>query len=156
MNFTLTVNGDTPAELLEALTQLGGMTINVSTSPNGGVETHTMTAAECPRHTSPLPPQSEPVEQPGKPKAQTSANAKKAAQKPAEPSEEREEGDPATLDKIRDLSRSLIVHGKRAEVQEAIKSTGAVSISKLPPDSYTAVWEQLLKLKDKVDADAAD
>lgn len=155
MNFTLTVNGDSPAELLEALTQLGGMTINVNTSPNGGVETHTMTAAECPRHTSPLLPQNEPVPQPDKPKAQTSAKAKKAAQKPAEAQEEKE-GDPAALDKIRDLSRSLIVHGKRAEVQAAIKSTGAVSISKLPPDSYTAVWEQLLKLKDEVDADAAD
>ena len=196
MNFTLTVNGDSPAELLEALTQLGGMTINVNTSPNGGVETHTMTAAECPRHTSPLLPQNEPVPQPDKPKAQTSAKAKKAAQKPAEaPAEDTAnpthtpaqnadaaatsespaapaqspttttqadagtstaKPDPATLDKIRDLARSLIVHGKRAEVQAAIKSTGAVSISKLPPDSYTTVWEQLLKLKDEVDADAAD
>ena len=69
MNFTLTISGETPAELLDTLTQLGCMTINVNTSPNGGVETHTMTAAELPRHTSPLP-QSEPVQQPDKPKAQ--------------------------------------------------------------------------------------
>lgn len=62
MNFTLTIHGETPAELLDTLTQLGGMTINVNTSPNGGVETHTMTTAELPRHTSPLP-QSEPVQQ---------------------------------------------------------------------------------------------
>lgn len=63
--------------------------------------------------------------------------------------------DPATLDKIRDLARSLIVAGKRAGVQAAIKATGAASVSKLPPDSYTSVWEELLKLKDEVDANAA-
>lgn len=63
--------------------------------------------------------------------------------------------DPAVLDKIRDLARSLIVQGKRDGVQQAIKSAGAAAISKLPPESYTAVWEQLLKLKDEVDADAA-
>lgn len=59
------------------------------------------------------------------------------------------------LDKIRDLARSLIVQGKRDGVRQAIKSAGAAAISKLPPESYTAVWEQLLKLKDEVDADAA-
>lgn len=171
MNFTLTINGDTPAELLAALQQL---------------------------NTPPLqPPQSEPVTQSDKPKAQTPAKQKKATQKPAEaPVEERvsptnapaqnagaavttdapaaglpEKGsetqttpagatapasDPATLDKIRDLARSLIVAGKRAGVQAAIKATGAASISKLPPDSYTGVWEELLKLKDEVDANASN
>lgn len=64
--------------------------------------------------------------------------------------------DPATLDKIRDLARSLIVAGKRAGVQATIKATGAASISKLPPDSYTSVWEELLKLKDEVDANASN
>lgn len=83
MNFTLTISGETPAELLDILTQLGGMTVNVNTSPNGGVETHTLTAAELPLHTSPLPPKSAPVQQPDKPKAQTPAKAKKPAQKPA-------------------------------------------------------------------------
>ena len=82
MNFTLTINGETPAELLDTLTQLGGMTINVNTSPNGGVETHTMTAAELPRHTSPLL-QSTPVQQPDKPKTQTLAKAKKPTREPA-------------------------------------------------------------------------
>ena len=187
MNFTLTISGETPAELLDTLTQLGGMTINVNTSPNGGVETHTMTAAELPRHTSPLP-QSEPVQQPDKPKAQTTAKAKKPtrepavapAEEPANPttaeasgspsqadaapvtstsapeSEPAAEPDPATLEKIRDLARSLIVAGKRAGVQAAIKATGAASVSKLPPDSYTSVWEELLKLKDEVDANASN
>lgn len=182
MNFTLTINGETPAELLDTLTQLGGMTINVNTSPNGGVETHTMTAAECPKHNSPLQPQSTPVQQPDKPKAQTTAKAKKPtrepaaahAEEPANPTTAEASGspsqadiapaastsapapDPATLDKIRDLARSLIVAGKRADVQSAIKATGAASISKLPPDSYTSVWEELLKLKDEVDANASN
>lgn len=180
MNFTLTINGETPAELLDTLTQLGGMTINVNTSPNGGVETHTMTAAELPRHTSPQL-QSTPVQQPDKPKTQqTPAKAKKPtrepaaapAEEPANPTTAEASGspsqadtapaaspsapDPATLDKIRDLARSLIVAGKRAGVQAAIKATGAASISKLPPDSYTSVWEELLKLKDEVDANASN
>lgn len=71
------------------------------------------------------------------------------------PAQPQSEADPAVLDKIRDLARSLIVQGKRDGVQQAIKSAGAAAISKLPPESYTAVWEQLLKLKDEVDADAA-
>ena len=63
MNFTLTINGDSPAELLDALTRLGGTTNIINT---------------------PAPqPQSEPVPQPDKPKAQTPAKQKKAAQKPA-------------------------------------------------------------------------
>lgn len=153
MNFTLTINGDTPAELLAALQQL---------------------------NTPPLqPPQSVPVQQPDKPKAQTLAKAKKPtrdpaavpAEKPANPTtaeasdspsqadtvpaDSTSAPDPAMLDKIRDLARSLIVAGKRAGVQAAIKATGAASISKLPPDSYTSVWEELLKLKDEVNANAA-
>ena len=65
------------------------------------------------------------------------------------------EPDPATLDEIRDLARSLIVHGRRPEVQQIIKGTGAASISKLPPDSYTDVWQQLVNLSKEVDSNAA-
>lgn len=65
------------------------------------------------------------------------------------------EPDPAALDKIRDLARSLIVAGKRAEVQQIIKATGAASISKLPPESYTAVWQPLVNLSKEVDSNAA-
>lgn len=158
MNFTLTINGDTPAELLAALQQL---------------------------NTPPLqPPQSVPVQQPDKPKTQTPAKSKKPTREPAAaPAEESaspttaeasgspSQADaapaastsaptpdpaPAMLDKIRDLARSLIVAGKRAGVQAAIKATGAASISKLPPYSYTSVWEELLKLKDEVDANASN
>ena len=169
MTFDLHIHGETPEELLDALQQLNASPIQL--------------------------PQSESVAQLDKPKAQTSANVKKAAQKPAAaPAEEpanptthtpaqntdaaatakspasaqspttttqadagtsTPELDSATLDKIRDLARSLIVNGKRAEVQQIIKSTGAASISKLPPESYTAVWEQLVNLSSEVDNDAA-
>jgi len=179
MNFDLHLYGETPEELLNVLAHLGHMDSNYHTPiPN---ERHPAQA--------PAPqPQSEPVTQPDKPKAQTPAKQKKATQKPAaapveEPanpttaeasdspsqadaapvtstsapeSEPAAEPDPATLDKIRDLARSLIVAGKRAGVQAAIKATGAASISKLPPDSYISVWEELLKLKDEGDANASN
>lgn len=182
MNFDLHLYGETPEELLNVLAHLGHMDSNYHTpSPD---ERHPAQA--------PAPqPQSEPVTQPDKPKAQqTPAKQKKAAQKPAAaPAEEpanpttaeasdspsqadaapvtstsapesvpaaEPEKDPATLDKIRDLARSLIVAGKRAGAQAAIKATGAASVSKLPPDSYTSVWEELLKLKDEVDANASN
>lgn len=173
MNFDLHFYGETPEELLNVLAHLGHMDSNY----------HTPIPDE--RHPAQVPapqPQSEPVTQPDKPKAQTPAKQKKAAQKPAAtPAEEPANPtmaeasdspsqadatsatststpapDPATLDKIRDLARSLIVAGKRAGVQAAIKATGAASISKLPPDSYTSVWEELLKLKDEVDANASN
>lgn len=176
MTFDLHIHGETPEELLDALNHLGGTTniINASPAPQ---------------------PQSEPVTQPDKPKAQTPAKQKKATQKPAAaPAEEpanpthtpvqntdaaataespavsaqfpttttqadagtsTTELDSATLDKIRDLARSLIVHGKRAEVQQIIKGTGAASISKLPSDSYADVWEQLVNLSKEVDNNAA-
>lgn len=159
MTFKLNLYGDSPAELralINALADLpGGLTIE-----------HTPSA---PR---PAQPQSEAVAQSDKPKASAPVKSKKAAQKPAaaeapaspaqadtapasSTTSPEPKADPAVLDKIRDLARSLIVQGKRDGVQQAIKSAGAAAISKLPPESYTAVWEQLLKLKDEVDADAA-
>lgn len=177
MNFDLHLYGETPEELLNVLAHLGHMDSNYHTPiPD---ERH---PAQAPAPQ----PQSTPAQQPDKPKAQTPAKQKKATQKPAAaPAEEPANPttaeasdspsqadaapatstsapksapafDPATLDKIRDLARSLIVAGKRAGVQAAIKATGAASISKLPPDSYTSVWEELLKLKDEVDANASN
>ena len=176
MNFDLHLYGETPEELLNVLAHLGHMDSNYRTPiPD---ERH---PAQAPAPQ----PQSTPAQQPDKPKAQTPAKQKKAAQKPAAaPAEEPANpttaeasdspsqadaasatstsapksapaSDPATLDKIRDLARSLIVAGKRVGVQAAIKATGAASVSKLPPDSYTSVWEELLKLKDEVDANAS-
>ncbi len=177
MNFDLHLYGETPEELLNVLAHLGHMDSNYHTPIP---DEHHPAQAPAPQ------PQSEPVTQPDKPKAQTPAKQKKATQKPAAaPAEEPANpttaeasdspsqadaasatstsapksapvSDPATLDKIRDLARSLIVAGKRAGVQAAIKATGAASVSKLPPDSYTGVWEELLKLKDEVDANASN
>lgn len=177
MNFDLHLYGETPEELLNVLAHLSHMDSNY----------HTPIPDE--RHPVQAPasqPQSEPVTQSDKPKAQTPAKQKKATQKPAAISAEEPANpttaeasgspsqadaapvtstsapksapasDPATLDKIRDLARSLIVAGKRAGVQAAIKATGAASVSKLPPDSYTSVWEELLKLKDEVNANASN
>lgn len=170
MTFNLNLYGDSPAELRALINALADL-------PGG------LTVEHTPSVPHPAQPQSEAVTQPDKAKAPAPVKPKKAAQKPAAASAEAQadsnsaeapaspaqadaapassttspepKADPAVLDKIRDLARSLIVQGKRDGVQQAIKSAGAAAISKLPPESYTAVWEQLLKLKDEVDADAA-
>lgn len=170
MTFNLNLYGDSPAELRALINALADL-------PGG------LTIEHTPSTPHPAQSQNEAVTQPDKPKAPTPAKPKKAAQKPAAAPAEAQadpnaaeapaspaqadtapassttspqpKADPAVLDKLRDLARSLIVQGKRDGVQQAIKSAGAAAISKLPPESYTAVWEQLLKLKDEVDADAA-
>lgn len=169
MTFNLNLYGDSPAELRALINALADL-------PGG------LTIEHTPSTPHPAQPQSEAVTQLDKPKAPAPAKPKKAPQKPAaapaetQPEEQAEspvaeapaspaqasstaspepKADPAVLDKIRDLARRLIVQGKRDGVQQAIKNAGAAAISKLPPESYTAVWEQLLKLKDEVDADAA-
>lgn len=118
MTFTLTINGESAAELLTALHQL---------------------------NTTPLEkPQSKPAK----------ASAKQQRPAPAEP--ENTDAPAITpeqqLTKIRDLARSLIAAGKSKEVQKVINSTGARMVSKIPEDSYTAVWEQLCKIKEELDA----
>lgn len=176
MNFTLTIHGETPEELLDALTHLGGTTsiTNTSSAPK---------------------PQSEPVPQPEKSKAQTSAKPKRGAQKPAAaPAEEQQANptmtdsvsapaapaatssaatsaptatpatatssepgkDPATEDKIRSLIMALMKQGKTKECKAIITSAGAASISAIKPESYTAVWEQLCKLNEGVNQNAAE
>lgn len=159
MTFNLNLYGGSPAELRALINALADL-------PGG------LTIEHTPSTPHPAQPQSEAVAQPDKPKASAPVKSKKAAQKPAaaeapaspaqadtapasSTTSPEPKADPAVLDKIRDLARSLIVQGKRDGVQQAIKSAGAAVISKLPPESYTAVWEQLLKLKDEVDADAA-
>lgn len=170
MTFNLNLYGDSPAELRALINALADL-------PGG------LTIEHTPSTPHPAQPQNEAVTQLDKPKAPAPTKQKKAAQKPAAAPAEAQadpnaaeapaspaqadtaptsstaspqpKPDPAVLDKIRDLARSLIVQGKRDGVQQAIKSAGAAAISKLPPESYTAVWEQLLKLKDEVDADAA-
>lgn len=150
MTFDLHIHGETPAELLDALQQLNASPIQ---SPQSA-------PVQQPDRLLPRPkrptrePAAAPAEEPANP---TTAEASGSpSQADTAPADSTSASDPAMLDKIRDLARSLIVAGKRAGVQAAIKATGAASISKLPPDSYTSVWEELLKLKDEVDANASN
>lgn len=144
MTFTLTINGESAAELLTALQQL---------------------------NTTPLEkPQSKPAKAPAKqqrpapaaPEKPAAASAAAPAEQP-EPVAEQQPAEPENTDapaitpeqqltKIRDLARSLIAAGKSKEVQKVINSTGARMVSKIPEDSYTAVWEQLCKIKEELDA----
>lgn len=142
MTFTLTINGESAAELLTALQQL---------------------------NTTPLEkPQSKPAKAPAKQQRPAPAAPEKPAAAPApaeqpEPVAEQQLAEPENTDapaitpeqqltKIRDLARSLIAAGKSKEVQKVINSTGARMVSKIPEDSYTAVWEQLCKIKEALDA----
>lgn len=144
MTFTLTINGESAAELLTALQQL---------------------------NTAPLEkPQSKPAKAPAKQQRPAPAAPEKPAAAPAaapaeqpEPVAEQQLAEPENTDapaitpeqqltKIRDLARSLIAAGQSKEVQKVINSTGARMVSKIPEDSYTAVWEQLCKIKEELDA----
>lgn len=156
MTFNLNLYGDSPAELRALINALADL-------PGGLIIEHT------PSTPHPAQLQSEAVAQPDKPKASAPVKSKKAAQKsaaaeaPASPAQAdtapvssttspEPKADPAVLDKIRDLARSLIAVGKSKEVQKVINSTGARMVSKIPEDSYTAVWEQLCKIKEELDA----
>lgn len=152
MTFNLTLYGDSPAELRALINALADL-------PGGLTVEHTPSAPH------PAQPQSEAVTQLDKPKAPSKKAAQKsaAAEAPASPAQAdtapvssttspEPKADPAVLDKIRDLARSLIAAGKSKEVQKVINSTGARMVSKIPEDSYTAVWEQLCKIKEALDA----
>lgn len=156
MTFNLNLYGDSPAELRALINALADL-------PGG------LTIEHTPSTPHPAQLQSEAVAQPDKPKASAPVKSKKAAQKsaaaevPASPAQAdtapvssttspEPKADPAVLDKIRDLARSLIAVGKSKEVQKVINSTGARMVSKIPEDSYTAVWEQLCKIKEELDA----
>ena len=174
MTFNLNLYGNSPAELrafINALADLpGGLTIEhtPSTPHPAQPQNEAVTQLDKPKAPAPANPKKaaqKPAAAPAEmqPEAQADPNAAEAPASPAQAdtapasstASPEPQADPAVLDKIRDLARSLIVQGKRDGVQRAIKSAGAAAISKLPPESYTAVWEQLLKLKDEVDADAA-
>lgn len=145
MTFELTIHGESPAELLAALQQLS-ITPQPQDTPAPQPEKQD-TARQQPEITRPEAPANSTADE-----AAASASAAIAAPKPSTPAPT---PDPVSLDKIRDLSRSLIVHGKRDKVQQIIKGTGAPSVTKLPPDRYTEVWEKLVALSGEVDEDAA-
>lgn len=144
MTFELTIHGESPAELLAALQQLS-ITPQPQDTPAPQPEKQD-SARQQPEITRPEAPANSTADE-----AAASASAAIAAPEPSTPAP-----DPVSLDKIRDLSRSLIVHGKRDKVQQIIKGTGASSVTKLPPDRYTEVWEKLVALSGEVDEDAAD
>lgn len=176
MTFNLNLYGGSPAELralINALADLpGGLTIEhtPSTPHPAQPQSEAVTQPDKPKAPAPAKPKKtaqKPAAAPAETQPEEQADPA-VAEAPASPAqadttpesstaspEPKPKPDPAVLDNIRDLARSLIVQGKRDGVQQAIKSAGAAAISKLPPKSYTAVWEQLLKLKDEVDADAA-
>lgn len=143
MTFELTIHGESPAELLAALQQLS-ITPQPQDTPAPQPEKQD-TARRQPEITRPEAPANSTADE-----AAASASAAIAAPEPSTPAP-----DPVSLDKIRDLSRSLIVHGKRDKVHQIIKGTGAPSVTKLPPDRYTEVWEKLVALSGEVDEDAA-
>lgn len=145
MTFELTIHGESPAELLAALQQLS-ITPQPQDTPAPQPEKQD-TARQQPEITRPEAPANPTADE-----AAASASAAVAAPKPSTPAPT---PDPVSLDKIRDLSRNLIVHGKRDKVQQIIKGTGAPSVTKLPPDRYTEVWEKLVALSGEVDEDAA-
>lgn len=145
MTLELTIHGESPAELLAALQQLS-ITPQPQDTPAPQPEKQD-TARKQPEITRPEAPANSTADE-----AAASASAAVAAPEPSTPAPT---PDPVSLDKIRDLSRSLIVHGKRDEVQQIIKGTGAPSVTKLPPDRYTEVWEKLVALSGEVDEDAA-
>lgn len=145
MTFELTIHGESPAELLAALQQLS-ITSQPQDTPAPQPEKQD-TARQQPEITRTEAPANSTADE-----AAASASAAVAAPEPSTPAPT---PDPVSLDKIRDLSRSLIVHGKRGKVQQIIKGTGAPSVTKLPPDRYTEVWEKLVALSGEVDEDAA-
>ncbi len=149
MTFELTIHGESPAELLEALNHLGGAA-NVLHSP-APAQTSQPEKQEAARQ-QPERTRPETSVNPTADEAAASASAVAAAPEPSTPAPKPEA---VSLDKIRDLARSLIVHGKRNEVQQVIKGTGAASITKLPTDRYTEVWEKLVALSREVDENAA-
>lgn len=134
MTFKMTIEGETPAELMQVLAKLS--------------------AAETPTQQ----PQSEPVKAAEPEHATTPSEPEKPAEAPAAATMETPAApvkDEAAEKKIRDLIMALTRLGKQSECKAIIKATGAASISKLPPESYITVWEQLIALKERVD-DAAE
>ena len=140
MTFTLTINGENIAELLTALQQLNTTPLEKSQSK----PVKAPAKQQRPAPTAPEKPAAAPA----------AAPAENPVPAPAEP--ENTDAPAITpeqqLTKIRNLARSLIAAGKSKEVQKVINSTGARMVSKIPEDSYTAVWEQLCKIKEELDA----
>lgn len=179
MNFDLHLYGETPEELLNVLAHLGHMDSNYHTpipderhpaqAPAPQPQSEPVTLPDKPKAQTPAnqkkatqKPAAVPAEEPANPTtaeasdSPSQADTAPATSTSAPKSEPASEPDPVVENKIRTLVMALMNQGKRAECQKIITSTGAKGISSLPPSSYTDVWEELLKLKDGVDANASN
>lgn len=180
MTFNLTIHGDTPAELLEVLQQLNTpKTHEMEEAPcqnaqNGAAAATTASPAASSKAATPTTSASEAAARSStpapSPATSSSAHAASAASTSAggaavgtsatasSASTPTPTTKPETLslDKIRDLARSLIVQGRSKDVQQVLQNAGAKMLSKLPAESYPSVWVQLSSLKDEVDRHAAD
>lgn len=152
MTFTLTINGESAAELLTALQQLNPTPLEKPQSKPAKAPAK----QQRPAPTAPEKPAAAPAAAPAEDPVPAPAEQPEpvAEQQPAEPLTALQQLNTTEqqLTKIRDLARSLIAAGKSKEVQKVINSTGARMVSKIPEDSYTAVWEQLCKIKEELDA----
>lgn len=178
MNFDLHLYGETPEELLNVLAHLGHSDSTYHTpipderhpaqAPTQQPQSEPVTLPDKPKaqtHAKAKKPAQEPAaapaEEPANPTtaeasdSPSQADTAPATSTSAPKSEPASEPDPVVENKIRTLVMALMNQGKRAECQKIITSTGAKGISSLPPSSYTSVWEELLKLKDEVDANAS-
>lgn len=146
MTFTLTINGESAAELLTALQQLNTTPLEKPQSKpaKASAKQQRPAPAAAPAAAPAENPVPAPAEQP-EPVAEQQPAAPENTDAPAITPEQQ-------LTKIRDLARSLIAVGKSKDVQKVINSTGARMVSKIPEDSYTTVWEQLCKIKEELDA----
>ena len=179
MTFDLHIHGETPAELLTALQQL-------NTSPLQPPQSESVPQPEKSKAQTPAKPKrgaqkpaAAPAEERVNPTSAPVQNAgaavttdapaaglpEKASEIPTTPAGATApasepatavEKDPATEDKIRSLIMALMKQGKTKECKAIITSAGAASISAIKPESYTAVWEQLCKLNEEVNQNAAE
>ena len=174
MTFNLNISGESAAELLALIQQLNTTPDTAQQPRSEPVPQPEKPKAQTPAKSKKAAekPAAAPEKKPEPQASPTTAEAEASAS-PEAPGQAASEPDPDALPsseavtsaaaentaneaKIRDLIMALIQRGKRADCQEIVSGVGAKSISSIPPDQYTTVWEQLLKLKDEVDADAAD
>ena len=178
MTFNLNISGESTAELLALIQQLN-TTPETTQKPQSEpvpqpekpkAQTPTKSKKTAEKAAAAPEKKPEPESNPTTAEASASASPEAPGQAASEPDSDElpnseavtsaAAGNAANEAKIRNLVMALMQQGKRADCQKIIKSVfpegATASISKIPPDQYTTVWEQLLKLKDEVDADAAD
>ena len=175
MTFDLHIHGETPAELLAALQQLNTSPLQQPQSePVPQPEKSKAQSSVKPKRSAQKPAAAPAEEQQANPTnaPAQSAGAAATTTAPAAPelsaaaiqttpaaangSIDEPGKDPVTEDKIRSLIMALMKQGKTKECKAIITNAGAASISAIKPESYTTVWEQLCKLSEEVNQNAAE